>query len=264
MQLQQQTTRRPTTNVSPVKGQKNSKLSSTVMGNLTSLLLAAQWQPQAEHSSAIRAVRQFKSLDSRARTSLFDEELEHHVWNVVSEVQHAFVHASTKEITWTAHYIFFLLLLSLSSKAVPRWRRPWLPHTQPPAIPPTNGGSLFLGRFEDGHISSRQKWIVLQQFPCSLFSNHAIPAFITVVCFCLCRVSLQHAEQVNCSCFFFISLDAHSPAIWDAMNSACIVLPEATDNDVLWTLFILENSATHRAGDVTCILGKHCVSTLPQ
>lgn len=107
MQLQQQTTRRPTTNVSPVKGQKNTKLSSTVMGNRTSLLLAAQWQPQAEHSSAIRAVRQFKSLDSCARTSLFDEELEHHVRNVVSEVQHAFVHASTKEITWTAHYIFF-------------------------------------------------------------------------------------------------------------------------------------------------------------
>ncbi|XP_077540736.1 uncharacterized protein LOC144152985 isoform X2 [Haemaphysalis longicornis] len=58
-----------------------------------------QRRPQAEHSSAIRAVRRFRSLDSCARASLCDEELEHRVRNVVSEVQHAFVHAGTKEIT---------------------------------------------------------------------------------------------------------------------------------------------------------------------
>lgn len=58
-----------------------------------------QRRPQVEHSSAISAVRRFRSLDSCARASLCDEELEHRVRNVVSEVQHAFVHAGTKEIT---------------------------------------------------------------------------------------------------------------------------------------------------------------------
>lgn len=47
------------------------------------------------------------------------------------------------------------------------------------------------------------------------------------------------------------------------MNSVC-VLPEAAGDGVSWTIFILENSATQRAGDVTCILGKHYVRSLPQ
>lgn len=63
-------------------------------------------------------------------------------------------------------------------------------------------------------------------------------------CIYYCRVFL-FVQSIFATCWtselqllFFISLDAYSLAIWDAMNSACIVLPEATGSGVLWTLYL--------------------------
>lgn len=155
-----------------------------------------QRRPQAEHSSAIRAVRRFRSLDSCARASLCDEELEHRVRNVVSEVQHAFVHAGTKEITWTAHCISVVLVIkacaSLTTSVIP-------PHPR----------QSHLGRSDNGHASSQWKMDRASAFFFSLLDScHSCIYYCHV--FMSVQSILQQAEQVN-SCFFFfffLRLDA--------------------------------------------------------